>query len=384
MRVRRRRRFWGLTRRPGDRFGRGTRSVSAPAGRHSKSTRKRGAFRSSEGFHKMVTPAGAGAWTIVASRTASRVVAPCHVGMAPRVGRNRKVAILSTESIAGVSPTLQGTGEQCASCGAPMAADQRYCLECGERRRDGQRLPAGPARRARRRPPPRRACRRRAPPPTERGPRSSTLSLIAGVGVLLLAMGVGVLIGRSGGSARQSAAPAAGRSPSASTPPAAGERRAAEANPSPTTGRREPTGYTVQLQTLPTDRHDGRGGRSRRRAARARKGASAVGALKSEDFASLPAGSYVIYSGVYHKHGEAEKALAGPPEEVPRREGDRGLRTGSGSSAAGSGGSNSSGGGAGATPKHPAPPGVLEGLSHAKGKSYEEKSKNLPDVVSTG
>jgi hypothetical protein len=25
-------------------------------------------------------------------------------------------------------------GDSCSACGAPLAADQRYCLECGERR----------------------------------------------------------------------------------------------------------------------------------------------------------------------------------------------------------------------------------------------------------
>ncbi len=38
----------------------------------------------------------------------------------------------------------------------------------------------------------------------------------------------------------------------------------------------------------------------------------------------------------------------------------------------------------GSSVSKPAPSSVLEGLSHAKGKSYVEKSKNLPDVVSTG
>ena len=47
------------------------------------------------------------------------------------------------------------------------------------------------------------------------------------------------------------------------------------------------------------------------------KGANAVGALKSEEFASLTAGSYVIYSGVYHKQAEAQKALRRAEEELP-------------------------------------------------------------------
>ena len=43
-----------------------------------------------------------------------------------------------------------------------------------------------------------------------------------------------------------------------------------------------------------------------------------------------------------------------------------------------------SGKGVGETPSKPAPPSVLNNLRSSKGKSYEEKSKNLPDVVETG
>ena len=72
-----------------------------------------------------------------------------------------------------------------------LAHDQRYCVECGERR-GASRFPAGqPAAEAS----PRRARAARAP----RGQRiSSGTTLVAGVGVLLLAIGLGVLIGRLG------------------------------------------------------------------------------------------------------------------------------------------------------------------------------------------
>ena len=36
--------------------------------------------------------------------------------------------------------TLGKNGEPCANCGSPLAADQRYCLECGTRR-GGPRIP---------------------------------------------------------------------------------------------------------------------------------------------------------------------------------------------------------------------------------------------------
>lgn len=81
--------------------------------------------------------------------------------------------------------------DRCGACGAPLAHDQQYCVECGERR-GASRFPAGqPAVEAS----PRRARAARAP----RGQRiSSGTTLVAGVGVLLLAIGLGVLIGHLG------------------------------------------------------------------------------------------------------------------------------------------------------------------------------------------
>jgi hypothetical protein len=78
-----------------------------------------------------------------------------------------------------------------------MAADQRYCLECGQRRGD-PRLPFMDAvvlMDAVQRP------QQAPPPPPARKKRSGVspnAALIAGVGTLLLALGIGVLIGRSG------------------------------------------------------------------------------------------------------------------------------------------------------------------------------------------
>jgi len=78
-----------------------------------------------------------------------------------------------------------------------MASDQRYCLECGKRRGD-PRLPFMDAvvlMDAVKRP-------SQAPPPPQKKPRRAGISpnaaLIAGVGTLLLALGIGVLIGRAG------------------------------------------------------------------------------------------------------------------------------------------------------------------------------------------
>ena len=86
-------------------------------------------------------------------------------------------------------PAIPSNREQCAACGAALAPDQRYCVECGQRRggarppffeqpRSGSTLA--------------RAARPRRPL------MSINATLIAGVGTLLLAMGIGILIGRSG------------------------------------------------------------------------------------------------------------------------------------------------------------------------------------------
>jgi hypothetical protein len=88
------------------------------------------------------------------------------------------------------------SSEQCPSCGVQVAPDQRYCLTCGARCGE-PRLPIMDAvtfmdsmkqPRDSSTPPPQRPQRRVSP----------NMALFATIGVLLLAMGVGVLIGRSG------------------------------------------------------------------------------------------------------------------------------------------------------------------------------------------
>lgn len=105
-----------------------------------------------------------------------------------------------------------GSNESCPNCGAQMAADQRYCLNCGHRRGDprlpfmdavvfmeSMGAPGGPA--------------GAAPPPPAAEPNpgrwNANAALIAGVATLVLAVGVGFLIGRTGheSGAQQAAAP---------------------------------------------------------------------------------------------------------------------------------------------------------------------------------
>lgn len=81
-------------------------------------------------------------------------------------------------------------GDRCAVCQSPLASDQRYCVNCGERRGKARfsfaSMVAQPV------PAPAPAA------PAKRRPRvSSGATLVAGVATLLLAMGVGVLIGNT-------------------------------------------------------------------------------------------------------------------------------------------------------------------------------------------
>ena len=121
-----------------------------------------------------------------------------------------EVSALSTESIARPSVPSTDVAETCPACGAPLADDQRYCLECGERRAPmSSVLLGGPPSGASS--PSTAGATPPAPPgwaPADGATRGSAVTVIAGVGVLLLAMGVGVLIGRSSAPSKSSATPA--------------------------------------------------------------------------------------------------------------------------------------------------------------------------------
>lgn len=102
------------------------------------------------------------------------------------------------------APTIvSAQGEACAKCGALVAPDQRYCIDCGERRGD-PRLPFMDGRTAVQPPadpPPATAYPAAAwgaPPAPPKNKWASGAALLGTIAVLLLAMGVGVLIGNKG------------------------------------------------------------------------------------------------------------------------------------------------------------------------------------------
>ncbi len=148
--------------------------------------------------------------------TAPLGVAPSPTGLPPAAAVPADPSTPPTPSLpeppsASAAPVrtsvVASHGDQCPNCNATMAADQRYCLECGHRRGD-PRLPFMDAvvfMDAVKRPNPSEASP--PPPPGESKPRwSANASLIAGIATLILAIGVGVLIGQSGNSGTTSAA----------------------------------------------------------------------------------------------------------------------------------------------------------------------------------
>jgi hypothetical protein len=218
---------------------------------------------------------------------------------------------LSSQPIDSSPPAAAGATELCASCGAPLAPDQRYCLECGTRRPELSSVLAGDLRSL-----VAVAAVESAngqhngngaapPPPAATPPASGATAVIAGVGVLLLAMGVGVLIGRSSSNAKAATQPA--QVVSVAEPGAA----------------------------------------------------SSAGTTTSQSPASTSSTTSTSPKGSPAKHGSTKKSSS-------------------------SSSSSESSGGSGEQTSSTTAPSAVQILKGAKGKNYEQKSKELPNKVSTG
>lgn len=194
-------------------------------------------------------------------------------------------------------------GEPCAECGAPLAADQRYCINCGRRRGEPRVAPASDA------------------PPSERprdGGRPNDLSPLGAVlGVALLGgmLLIGVLIGR-GNSENDSPPPATiqvgeGTTATTATTPGGDAQDQAPVEGAGAVSSDWPAGtngFTVQLNTVPKSGATQDTVDAARQAAEA-KGVDEVGVIDSDLYPSLAPGNYVIYSGVFDARESATAAL---------------------------------------------------------------------------
>lgn len=98
---------------------------------------------------------------------------------------------------------LGRAGEPCRECGAPLAADQRYCLNCGRRRGEPRidfRQYEAPA--------PQSPESTPSPPAEEKPTRDYTpLAAVGGIAVLGVMLLIGVLIGKGEGGTAAAPAP---------------------------------------------------------------------------------------------------------------------------------------------------------------------------------
>lgn len=186
-----------------------------------------------------------------------------------------------------------------------MAADQRYCLNCGVRR-GAPRVATTPTPGPEPAVPP-------APPAAQRPADVSPLAAVIGIALLGGMLLIGVLIGRSGSSDEPAPAPIvqvgdpAQTTPTTTTPPITPEPA-----PGPAVTTDWPTdaeGFTIQLSTIAKDgaTQDSVGVAKQTAAS---DGAPNVGVLDSDLYPGLPAASYIVYSGIFSGRKEAESALA--------------------------------------------------------------------------
>lgn len=107
-------------------------------------------------------------------------------------------------------PVIGEHGEPCQGCGAPLAADQRYCLECGQRRggpRIDYRRYLAPEGGDSPRPPELPVASAPAPGPEKPERDFAPLAAVGGIAVLGLMLLVGVLIGKGNSTATSAPAP---------------------------------------------------------------------------------------------------------------------------------------------------------------------------------
>jgi hypothetical protein len=146
---------------------------------------------------------------------------------------------------------LGEVGEPCTGCGTPLAADQRYCLNCGQRRAgprvDFRRYLLPSAEEGAPPEPPQAPTPTDATEPPEPGRDYAPLAAVGGIAVLGLMLLVGVLIGKGNNSTASAPAPIfkvnEGAAPSTAGTESGGSKTAS-ANPKSSSNKSKEKGGT--------------------------------------------------------------------------------------------------------------------------------------------
>jgi hypothetical protein len=158
-----------------------------------------------------------------------------------------------------------------------------------------------------------------APPPTTRQNASDhrgTLITLATVLAVLVALGVGIVIGRGNGKPAEQAnkpeiltVPTAAPVAPSSTATATAATSVSDAWPA------NSSGWTVELSSLSTTAQAS--DVTAAESAATAKGATAVGVLNGSNHSGTPSGKYVIYSGHYSSQKDAQAAKAKLKKSFP-------------------------------------------------------------------
>ncbi len=276
------------------------------------------------------------------------------------------------------TPTVGEHGEPCATCAAPLAGDQVYCLNCGQRRGPGRfqlssYLGNG-------------APANGSVPDAAAAGRSSEPSpwaAVMGVGLLGVMLLIGVLIGR-GNDSGETPAPVV-QVEGAGTQTAESGEGSAETDSTggevTTDWPQGETGWTIELGTLPKDGTEA-GDVEAATADAESTGASDVGVLDSDQYASLPGGNYVIYSGIYPNEADAEAALSDLEANFPDAQVIEVSDEEATADAGGGGGGLVGAGSSGDEPVE-ATTEDLENLENLSPEEYQDASQDLPDTIVT-
>jgi hypothetical protein len=293
--------------------------------------------------------------------------------------------------------------EPCETCGAPLDRQQRYCVNCASPR-PGASSPAATyfgavARRSRQ--------LRSTPAPRGSSARAAAVVFFA---LLPAAVGLGVVVGHSNSgsnadtaglvAALKSSGAATGTGDTALTSDTSGGTIASDFS--------LPSGYAVELDTLPVKGTDSDAVKSAESAATG-KGAKDVGIINPADFTIKPdpgSSSYVLYSGEFKSKGDAQKALAKLKKDfkdakVIHVTSATGAAAGAGAGKSGT--SDSSGGAGGKVIAHTshgdvhsvqniaptqadqdAGARIAAQQAQQTGQNYVQNQANLPDVIAVG